>query len=145
MKNQAFKSILFILVIPGVLFLNRAARAEEKNAVKLINRPVMEYNSDKLRDPFKTYMVKEEPVLDPQANNLPVKLDFDTSKLQLQGVVWGVKKPQAIINDKVVSVGDLIEGAEIVNIDKKGVTLDFNGRMVDLTAPGQISTQTGLK
>ncbi|MFA5198612.1 MAG: hypothetical protein WC432_03600, partial [Candidatus Omnitrophota bacterium] len=96
-------------------------------------------------DPFRTYLIKDEPEVKPQETGLPVKPDFDISKLQLQGVVWGVKNPQAIINGKVVSVGDLIEGAEIVSIDKKGVTLSINGGIMDLSSPGQVSTKTVTK
>jgi Tfp pilus assembly protein PilP len=100
-------------------------------------RPVVEYKSGKLRDPFRTYFVKEEVKKDsPQENPDMPKPEFDLSKLKVQGIVWGGKSPQAIINGQVLSVGDLIEGAQIVSIEKKGITLSFVGAIFDLAAPG---------
>jgi len=99
-----------------------------------IERPVFEYESSKLRDPFKTYLVKEpEAVL--QEDGEVLKPELDLSKLDVQGVIWGGKIPQAIINSQVLTIGDLIEGAEILSIDKKGVTLGFYGAIFDLAAP----------
>ncbi|MDD3275072.1 MAG: hypothetical protein PHQ84_04355 [Candidatus Omnitrophica bacterium] len=145
MTKPAFKNIFSIMVFLAAAVLIRPAQAQEQTPAKLIKRQVMEYNSGKMRDPFRTYLIKDEPEVKPQETGLPVKPDFDISKLQLQGVVWGVKNPQAIINGKVVSVGDLIEGAEIVSIDKKGVTLSINGGIMDLSSPGQVSTKTVTK
>ena len=52
--------------------------------------------------------------------------------LKLQGIIWG-EKPQAIINRKILSVGDRIEEAEVTSVSPDGVTLSFNGQEVNLT------------
>ena len=98
-------------------------------------RPVVEYKSGKLRDPFKTYLIKEDPKPVLEENTDSAKPQLNLSKLKVQGIIWGVKTPQAIINNQVLTLGDLIEGAEILSIDKKGITLSYNGAIIDLTAP----------
>ena len=55
--------------------------------------------------------------------------------LKLQGILWG-EKPQAIINRKVLSVGDRIEEAEVTSVTPDGVTLSFNGQEINLTLKG---------
>ena len=54
---------------------------------------------------------------------------------KVQGVFWGAARPQAIINRKVLSVGDEIKGAKILSISKEGVTLLFEGKEVSLKPP----------
>ena len=51
--------------------------------------------------------------------------------LRLEGLFWGVARPQAIINRRILAVGDEIDGARITAITPDGVTLKFNG--ADLT------------
>lgn len=135
--SRVCKYILFVFFLITAIDLISMAVAEDAVAEGVIARPVMEYKSDKLRDPFKRYLVKEEPRALPQENIDLTKPELDLSKLKVQGIIWGAKIPQAIINDKVLTIGDLIEGAEILSIDKKGITLSFNGAVLDLAAPGQ--------
>lgn len=52
--------------------------------------------------------------------------------LTLQGVFWGPSAPQAIINRKIVSVGDQVENAEVEAINKESVTLSRNGQEFEL-------------
>lgn len=55
--------------------------------------------------------------------------------LQLQGVLWGTARPQAIINRRIVSVGDTIEGATIVAVSREGVKISFSGEEFKLKLP----------
>jgi len=119
----------------------------DSNNDGVISRPVIEYSSGDLRDPFgdllKLVVEKEkkekadetaqapQETVEPQQQPMP-SLD----KLKVQGVVWGGKIPQVIINNKILGIGDLIEGFTISGIDKKGITLNFAGRMVNLATPG---------
>ena len=137
MISRACKYILFVFFLIGVIDQKFIASAEETTTEGIIVRPVVEYNSGKLRDPFRSYLIKEEPEEVLPENTDLAKPQLDLDKLKVQGIIWGVKAPQAIINDKVLTIGDLIEGAEILSIEKKGITLSFNGAIFDLTAPGQ--------
>jgi hypothetical protein len=53
--------------------------------------------------------------------------------LKLSGVIWDTDMPQAIISDKVVKTGDVINGSKITLIDKKGVEITHNGLKYLLT------------
>jgi len=59
----------------------------------------------------------------------------------LQGLVWGGDFPQAIINNKMVKIGDTIEGVEVVAIGKEGVTLVYANKKYNLSSP----SMTGLR
>lgn len=52
--------------------------------------------------------------------------------LELQGIFWGSANPQAIINRKILSVGDQVEGAEVQAITKESVTLSRDGQEFEL-------------
>jgi type II secretory pathway component PulC len=51
----------------------------------------------------------------------------------LSGIVYSPKDPLAIINGKMVRVGDIIEDAKVTKIEKKKVTLDYSGSSMTLT------------
>jgi hypothetical protein len=143
---RTFKNLILVLILVAVIRPGLSFSAEEAGTGELITRPVMEYKSTNLRDPFITYLAKDEPVQVQVAENQDIpKPEFDLSKLKLQGVIWGGRLSQAIINDKVFRVGDLVEGAEIVSIDKKGVILNFNGLTLNLSAPGQSAVKVNPK
>lgn len=137
MMTRECRYILFIFFLIAAIDHKFIAAAEETTADKIIARPVVEYASGELRDPFRTYLIKDAPKPLPQENADLTKPELDLGKLQVQGIIWGVKIPQVIINNKVLTIGDLIEGAEVLSIEKKGIVLSFNGAIYDLAAPGQ--------
>lgn len=63
------------------------------------------------------------------------------SPVRLQGIIWGIQPPRAIINDRIVKIGESIEGAQIVDIAPEGVTIDYQGQrtVVRLPAPSPSS------
>jgi len=136
--SRMFKYILFIFFLTGINFVYTAL-AEENTAQGVIIRPQIKYKSSQLRDPFQSYLIKEEKSKAGQeqgADNL-VKPKLDLNLLEVQGIIWGGKIPQSIINNKVLAIGDSINGAEILSIDKSGITLNFAGEILNLSAPGQ--------
>ncbi|MDP3142494.1 MAG: hypothetical protein Q8N14_00895 [Candidatus Omnitrophota bacterium] len=50
-------------------------------------------------------------------------------ELIIQGLVWGKIMPQAIVNNKVVTIGDIINEAKIVDINKNGVSILFKDKI----------------
>jgi len=137
MMSRTYKHILFIFFLSGVIYLAAVASAQENTATDTITRPAVEYKSDQLRDPFKSYLAVEGRTT--SAPGGPAQGELDLSKFTVQGIIWGGKMPQAIINNKVYNVGDSIDGAVIVSIDKSGITLSFGEKIYDLTAPGKKS------
>ena len=49
-------------------------------------------------------------------------------KVNISGVIWGIKTPIAFIDGKVYKIGDIVGDAKIVDIDKNGVRFLYNGR-----------------
>lgn len=68
---------------------------------------------------------------------------IDLSQFHLQGIFWGTARPQAIINRKIVSVGDRLEGAEVSSITKEKVLLNIQGANFELKLPGMRTSTTG--
>ncbi|MBL7085393.1 MAG: hypothetical protein ISS43_04730 [Candidatus Omnitrophica bacterium] len=91
--------------------LNRVQASPQKETARKVK-----YTSYNLRDPFQSpfEMVEAETIE-------PTVIGADLPHLRVQGIVWGSKVPQAIINNTVVKVGEIIEGAEIIDIRKEGV------------------------
>ena len=57
--------------------------------------------------------------------------------LLVHGIVWGTARPQALINGGLYEIGDTVEGARIVSIERRGVTVEAGGTRAVLTlAPG---------
>ncbi len=138
--NRVCKLILFISFFIWTINFTSIVLAYESPVV-IINRSVAGYTSDQLRDPFRSYIIKENKAALVQ-ENITAQPEIDLSKFVVQGIIWGGKVPQAIINDQVFTVGDSIEGAKILSIDKKGVKLDLTSGIATLAAPGQSSVST---
>lgn len=106
-------------------------------------RPHLEYNAYSLRDPFIDPLVQQADKALPD----PVEVDFEITPpaLAVQGLIWGGRIPQAIINGKVVTKGDVIEGAEIIDIDGNGVVVIYNKKIFKLSSPASIYLDTQAK
>lgn len=68
--------------------------------------------------------------------------------VRLEGIIWDERNPVAVINDKVVSVGDEISGAKIVEIRQNEVIFDVNGQLISVKlrleeAGGEASAKQG--
>jgi type II secretory pathway component PulC len=128
-----------IFATPSNLDAINELLASEKTtpADEIIRRPDMTYKAQELRDPFEPYSLekKEQKVTEatsPITNNQQVAAL--PSNLTIQGIVWGGNFPQAIINNKVLKIGEVIEGASIKAIDKDGVIFILGGREYKLPA-----------
>lgn len=115
--------------------------ADEQQANKTANSgkegliEPQEYKVEALRDPFQSYLAKEG-IKDITGENieLPAK---PLPSLTVQGIIWGGKVPQAIINNKVLKTGDIIEEVKIIAISNKGITVSFSGQEYNLSTPVQ--------
>lgn len=85
----------------------------------------VEYTGQDMRDPFQSPFELEEGL--PTATS-----KADVSNLEVQGMVWGSTAPQAIINNTVVKIGDVIDGAQVLDIRKEGVYLLYMGKQLIL-------------
>ncbi|MDD5120846.1 MAG: hypothetical protein PHR84_06015 [Candidatus Omnitrophica bacterium] len=139
MMNRADRLILFMVFLCGLICFCPPLLAQGAADDPIANRPLPEYKSSGMRDPFQTYIIKDKaliPIAQPQSGELP-KSQTNFNELIVQGIIWGAKVPQAIINNKIYIVGDKIEDSEIVSIDKGGVNLSSPIGIVNLPAPGK--------
>ncbi len=136
--SQVDKFISFMFLLCGLINFCPAVLAAQENTDVIADRPQVEYKSGGLRDPFTTYIIQEKKV-NVQVEATPdfAQMEAKFSELKVQGIIWGTKMPQAIINDKVYTVGDKVDEAEISSIDNKGINLSTAAGMVHLAAPGQ--------
>mgnify|MGYP001561456780 CR=1 FL=1 len=134
-KPLPYRLISFISMVISPKTVE-AAEATAQEGSQGANK--IEYKSEDLRDPFQEEKIeiKEQPQEQIETKPLP--------PLQIQGIVWGGSFPQAIINNKVVRVGDTIEGVRITDINKNGVIVFFENRQFNLSTSSPISSK-GLK
>ena len=97
-----------------------------------IIRPKVEYKAEGLKDPFQPFITEKETVKT-VTPSLPSKKTLPA--LTVQGLIWGGDFPQAIINNKLVKIGDSVEEAEVTAIEKDGVTLLYTNRTYKLPSP----------
>jgi len=107
---------------------------QEKKALspETITRPKVDYNAESFRDPFQGVVIEEKA---PEEAGMGMGREIPLPALSIQGLIWGGKFPQAIINNKVVKAGDTIEGVRIISIEKEGVTAFYEGRQFMLPSP----------
>lgn len=110
-------------------------------------RPHVEYDAQNLRDPFTNLVTSiEKTPGSEEARGEEESKEFNLPALAVRGIIWGGKFPQAIINDKVVKVGDTIEGARVIDITKEGITCLFQGRQFGVSSPAlNLSPPKNLK
>lgn len=127
----------FIFII---FFLAQAALGEKK-AVKGLDdsilRPLVVNEVAELNNPF--FNSIEEAIKKETVNESPVIKEGNAVKslpaYTIQGVIWGTELPLAIINNKVLKIGDMLDEAKIENIDKNGVVVSLKGNLFTLNAP----------
>ena len=138
MMNRVDKFILFVFFLCCLTGLWAVAWAQEDVPEAIANRQPVEYKSGELRDPFQTYISKEKKADTQQQKKAELaQLETNLNELKVQGIIWGTKMPQAIIDNKVYIVGDKVENSEIVSINHKGVDLMTAAGVINLAAPGQ--------
>ncbi len=81
----------------------------------------VEYTGGQYRDPFRDYL--------PKADLGRGKFQKQLSNIKVTGLIWNTDLPLAIINGKVCKIGDSVAGAKVIDINKKGVFLDFHGEI----------------
>jgi hypothetical protein len=95
----------------------------------------IDYDAAQLRDPFQSYLKEHKEELPVEENIGP----FQLPSLNVQGIIWGSNIPQAIINNKVLKTGDIIDDAKILVINKTGVKMVYKNHEFNIAAPSVIS------
>jgi len=127
-----FLVILVLLLSVGYIFAQEQVDSQQQN---IILRPKMEFPNEISKDPFKITLpgVKKEVSQVQEVYQEEVRLP----DMIIQGIIWGGKAPLAIINNKVYKMGDSIDEAKIINIEKEGVEVILKGKSFVLPAPSK--------
>ncbi|MFH0738272.1 MAG: general secretion pathway protein GspB [Candidatus Omnitrophota bacterium] len=134
MKDKRKKYLTGILILVAIFYAGRLPAAEKSSTGQFLKAEKVEYAADEAGDPFAGEEI-EKPVQQQEIKKKPLP------ELKIQGLIWGGKLPQAIINNKVVMVGDTLEDVRIVEINKDGLILYFEGQPYNLTSPGMLSSK----
>ena len=89
----------------------------------------VQYTGYSMRDPFRDEFYKAED----GGRVVNAGEGVRSSSFVLEGVVWNSKRPQAIVNGKIVELGGKIGDAKITAIDKKGVKIQTKEQEFYLT------------
>lgn len=123
------KSIL-LYAIAAILFLagcNKPAAPEVSRA-----------SAHKKIDTGQTEQLEKqeiEPLLKELRRKNPFSLDHSgglsmatTGGTDLKGIIWDIKRPFALVGNKVVAEGDTADGKKVIKINKDSVVLDNQGK-----------------
>lgn len=109
----------------------------------------VEYTSESFRDPLRP------PIIRPKAEEAEAQVTIEEKKprearlvsLSLQGIIWSPKLPLAIINNRVVKMGDVIlvpkdreltEAVTIMDITQDGVVIIYSGVVEKIPSPASL-------
>jgi len=146
MKRTCITVFIFCLFIVNLFAEHAEFKAikeleqiEKTPPPERIARPKVEYKAGGLRDPFQRFepgMGHKTTAEQSKISETPEKqAQAALSSLTVQGLIWGGRFPQAIINNKVLKIGDTIDKVSIINIDKDGVTVSFEETEYRLPSP----------
>jgi len=100
--------------------------------ISIASRGQVRYTGRVSKDPTDNSVVMEN-ISEVSGNTEKEEAVFRKQGFLVSAVFWGSKRPQAIINDKIVDIGEALDGGKVVGIDKKGVHVSFSGKEVILT------------
>lgn len=115
--------------------IKKSEETEKTKPQEAVERPFVKYEATNLIDPFQETIVREERPAEQKKEEIHEVVEVTPPTLTVQGLVWGGNFPQAIINNKVVRIGDTIEGARVISIDKEGINLIFEEMQFVLPSP----------
>ncbi|UCB57503.1 MAG: hypothetical protein JSV30_02670 [Candidatus Omnitrophota bacterium] len=127
MKKTLVKKIMFCLGLLAVLSLIAGYPLVRAQRTLKRQTGTVEYTGRGLRDPFESPFELFVPLEEVPKEKKRAPIAGGLAHLVVQGMIWDSKIPQAIINNTVVRPGEVIEGAEILDIRKEGVYVLYEG------------------
>lgn len=109
-------------------FLSQLPKKEEPKPIVpvVVDRPLR--SPDLVQPiPVPVQPVIEPPRIEQKFPPSPVP-EILLPTLNITGLIWDTNRPQAIVNDEIVDVGDTILGVRIIAIKKTGIDVLFYGK-----------------
>ncbi len=155
MKRKIAMKILFFSIFYILCFFiirlysaeaaNEAQVNSENQPLGVVVRPKEEFDAVRLRDPFRDYLTEDSESEISTEIGVRKETEVSPPSLIVQGIISGGRINQAIINNKIVKVGDTIEDAIITNIDKNGITISFSNKSYKISSPAAEILQESKK
>ena len=125
-KQKYSKHSLALVIIAAfltILFTAQPVGAEE-------NSPAAQNIFRSFKNPFVSFLPQKpaEPIAEAPVVEETGKISTQPPTLQVNGIVWNTDRPQAIINSYVVGIGDIIAEARIIDITRRGVSFEYQGK-----------------
>jgi len=147
--NAKTRKILIFLTLPVAIIwgvLNLQGKKDQSTvtpAQELPQQQVAAIERTKPVGPISAHLINIEekstqewgtdPFRSGKPKNTPIVSTHQSSNWVLQGIVYKAEQPMAFINSRSVKVGDKVDEATVVAINKKTVILEHNGRRIDLS------------
>ena len=126
-KRKNYKSLRIVYIICLLIIFVCLVFSPIKNSF------LRKYSGEKASTSKKQQMVQARPILvDGEKKSLPVK---DLPSLSITGIFFTDGEYMALVNDKMVRVGDFVEEVQIGKIDSNGVEIEFKGSTFRLNYP----------
>lgn len=132
MKIILKTAIAFIFLARLLIAYGEVLAANSQAPSEAQLKPGIEYKAENLPDPFIDFQAEEKKGETRKTEKLK-----PLPSLVVQGMIWGGNLPQAIINNKVLTIGDAIEGVKIKSIDKEGISVIFENQLYKLASPAE--------
>jgi hypothetical protein len=147
-KKIIFLIAFFALFIASNSFAQAVGSGNQEDSDQAVRNPFEPWLPNVVVEPKGTAKPAVKATVKPEPRRVdrttravkpPVHLDrqkpveIKPPDLRITGLVWNTNRPQAIINEKVVDVGDSIEDAIIVAINKTGIEISFQGQTMTVT------------
>ena len=112
--------IAVVIIVTGQIFLKKIFRTTSPVANLLLTP---------------AHIPETTPSSSPSAAPAPISQNAqDLPALMLTGIVYDNEKPYAIVNNKVLSKGDMIDGAMLIEINRESVKFVFNDEEFELSS-----------
>lgn len=127
-------NVIFLLVIAvfikDALGQNQSVKPKKDSEIDSL-RPKVDFVGSVSKKPFYNFLKKEiQKVFKAEEEQVVL-----APNLAIQGLIWGGELPLAIIDNRVLKVGDVINGYTIDKIDKNGVVLSVSGKLFKVSPP----------
>jgi len=139
------KNCTFILTVLLVVFafclLSAIARIKSRinkykstdKKISTASLPQETVAGQNLEEMFSKTRIKRDPfTLGTSIEKEAAQADKSQASLTLTAIAWDKARPLAIINNEVLGVGDTINEARIIAIEKSKVKLDLNNQIIEL-------------
>lgn|SRR3989338_6337817 len=121
MQKRILDIVIMLVILTGPFFVSNPIEALAQNSEAKENLP--------FRNPFISPFPKRQiKVAEPITAIIEAPVEIIPPALTINGLIWNTGKPQAIVNNQVVGIGDTVAETKILNIQKSGIEILYNDK-----------------